>query len=196
LSETTKVTVTIHHTGDTPSGPFELRIGIRQNEGAGLHQDIPVASMGPANRTVTKTYTFGGTNWDCAYGNADVDKIVDETDEGNNAGDCNQFPVRAVQGSRYQTVQGVFNPGDDAEVVALSCDAPWWCDVHFSRNQVSLGPDESAGIWVTFELHPDFVGREDIVVIGEFQDGTPGVLHWVYDMCAGCIRREQIGHEE
>jgi hypothetical protein len=81
-TNTTYVTVTVHNNGSVVSGPFTLRIGVSK-AGSQSTTDVLVPGIA-AGLSTSRMTSFVGTDWMCAWGNADIGHTVAESSETNN----------------------------------------------------------------------------------------------------------------
>jgi len=180
-SDTTTVTVTVTNTGLNASGPFTLRVGVSASAGTKTSTDLPVANIAGLGKKI-RNVTWPGTNWKCAWGNADVKGDVAEASESNNYESTN-IVWKVVPGSAVlDDLIAVVNPAMAPKTVELFSDAPGDWLVEFSPPIVELPPEEAVDVEVHFEGPPGFQGYKAITVIGEFMDGTPGVMDWTYQL--------------
>ncbi len=179
----TTVTVKVDNTGLNSCGSFTLRIKVTDKNppGTSAWADIPVAGMA-ATGSKTKSYVFTGTNWDCATGIADFYNVISEFSESNNAGNTNRFWVIALPPNFLDRL-AVINPGNVPKTISLYVeDLPpgWSCN--FSQDVLALGPNEMELVDVNFGVPVDFQGYEEIRIVAEPDDGTPGQMDWTYHM--------------
>lgn len=174
----TYVTVTVHNNGTVGSGTFTLRVGASMG-GSSSTDDFAVAGL-PAGQSVSKMANFGGTDWMCGWGNADVGTDVSESDESNNYASENEYWIGLGPGGTHNEVIGVANPGLETETMELAVTAPLEWTVWIDPTQMPLAPGEHRPALVHFEAPADFNDYAYIRVFCEPQDGTPGVIEWEF----------------
>lgn len=177
------VFLTVHWSGDEESGPFFLKWGIKESFLGGNPQyhykSCAVQSLGPDKPFTTRAedFTFAGT-LECVGGLADYTEIIDETNEANNFGQKNELNrVLDGNGTRYDEII-VHNPSIAPEVLSLTAEPPVGWTITFSEEEVELDSSECVAVGVTMEAPIDFAGHEQIELVAEFMDGTPGLQTW------------------
>ncbi len=177
----TLVTVTVTNTGLNASGSFDLRLGVSKTPSTKTYIDLRIPNIAGTGKAV-RSMTFAGTDWKCAWGNADVATEVAEFSESNNYSSTNEiWKVIPVSGL-LDDIIAIANPGPAPEILQLNSDAPFDWTVIFSAPVVPLAPEECVDIVVSFEAPPGFSGYQEINVIGEFVDGSPGVMAFNYHL--------------
>lgn len=176
--DATYVTVTVRNNGGAASGPFVLRIGASM-AGAGATSDFLIIGVN-AGQTASKAAVFQGTNWMCAWGNADVGETIAETSESNNCASANNYWIAVLPGAIHEEHIGVVNPGTSTETATLSASAPpdWIATV--IPSMMTLGPGEFSDALVRIGVPSNFDDYAVVEVFCNFLDGTPGVLDWKF----------------
>ena len=172
----TYVTVTVHNDGSSESEAFTLRIGVSET-GSSLVEDFEIPAI-PAGQSETRMATYVGIGWGHAWGNADLNQVVSETDETNNCSNRSNNWIALGQGMTHDEFIGVVNPGIQNETVSLNVVPPEGWVVTVNPSQLVMGPGEYRGVLVHFEAPTDFKDYACIEIECTFLDGMPGRLVW------------------
>jgi hypothetical protein len=83
-------------------------------------------------------------------------------------------------GGTHNEVIGVANPGLQTETMDLGVTAPLEWTVWIDPTQMTLSPEEHRPALIHFEAPADFNDYACVNVFCVPQDGTPGVIEWVF----------------
>ena len=174
----TYVTVAVHNTGSSDSGPFTLRVGATMG-GASSTLDFSLSGL-PVGQSIARTATFAGTGWKCGWGNADLHGGVAEQSETNNCANKNEYWIAMGPGSAHDETIGVVNPGLETEQVLLTLASPPGWIVTVDPTHMSLGPGEHRDAVVHFFAPQDFHDQVTVALYCVFFGGTPGFMDWEF----------------